>query len=153
MRRSRDSILRIACCSGICCASWRHVVKAVLYISHVLELVEKVCDHIVVIHKGRIDGGRSVSTLANPAAAAEPGGVFTELIQQDDLGIASAPRSGRRCTVNTPFELLFKLFRNRFLAKRHGVAGRRIPNQHLFKCWGFGCRRDCCRLLCDARNS
>src|SRR5580698_5099934 len=28
--------------------------EAVLYISHVLELVEKVCEHVVVIYKGRI---------------------------------------------------------------------------------------------------
>ena len=59
--------------------------KAVLYISHVLELVEKVCDHIVVIHKGRIVADDSVSTLRTLLRRPNLEGVFTELIQQDDL--------------------------------------------------------------------
>lgn len=37
--------------------------KAVLYISHVLELVEKVCQHIIVIYKGRIVADDSVERL------------------------------------------------------------------------------------------
>ena len=39
--------------------------KAVLYISHVLELVEKICDHIVVIDQGRIVADDSVERLRN----------------------------------------------------------------------------------------
>jgi ABC-2 type transport system ATP-binding protein len=59
--------------------------KAVLYISHVLELVEKVSDHIVVIHKGRIVADDSVSGLKNLLQRPNLEGVFTQLVQQDDL--------------------------------------------------------------------
>src|SRR5580692_11347053 len=34
--------------------------KAILYISHVLELVEKTCEHVIVIYKGRIVADDSV---------------------------------------------------------------------------------------------
>jgi ABC-2 type transport system ATP-binding protein len=59
--------------------------KVVLYISHVLELVEKVCDHIVVIHKGRIVADDSVAKLRTLMQRPNLEGVFMELIQQDDL--------------------------------------------------------------------
>ena len=59
--------------------------KAVLYISHVLELVEKVCDHIVVIHKGRIVADDSVQGLRTVMQRPNLEGVFTQLVQQDDL--------------------------------------------------------------------
>jgi ABC-2 type transport system ATP-binding protein len=59
--------------------------KAVLYISHVLELVEKVCDHIVVIHKGRIVADDSVSGLRTLMQRPNLEGVFMQLVQQDDL--------------------------------------------------------------------
>jgi ABC-2 type transport system ATP-binding protein len=59
--------------------------KAVLYISHVLELVEKVCDHIVVIHKGRIVADDSVGGLRTLMQRPNLEGVFMQLIQQDDL--------------------------------------------------------------------
>ena len=56
-----------------------------LYISHVLELVEKVCDHIVVIHKGRIVADDSVSGLRTLMQRPNLEGVFMQLVQQDDL--------------------------------------------------------------------
>jgi len=59
--------------------------KALLYISHVLELVEKICDHIVVIHKGRIVADDSVGGLRTLLQRPNLEGVFTQLIQQDDL--------------------------------------------------------------------
>jgi ABC-2 type transport system ATP-binding protein len=59
--------------------------KAVLYISHVLELVEKVCDHIVVIHKGKIVADDSVSGLRTLMQRPNLEGVFMQLVQQDDL--------------------------------------------------------------------
>ena len=37
--------------------------KAVLYISHVLELVEKICEHIIVIYQGRVVADDSVTSL------------------------------------------------------------------------------------------
>lgn len=59
--------------------------KVVLYISHVLELVEKVCDHIVVIHKGRIVADDSVGQLRSLMRQPNLEGIFMELVQQDDL--------------------------------------------------------------------
>lgn len=59
--------------------------KTVLYISHVLELVEKVCDHIVVIHKGRIVADDSVAKLRTLMQRPNLEGIFMELIQQDNL--------------------------------------------------------------------
>jgi ABC-2 type transport system ATP-binding protein len=59
--------------------------KTVLYISHVLELVEKVCDHIVVIHRGRIVADDSVSGLRSLLERPSLEGVFMQLVQHDDL--------------------------------------------------------------------
>lgn len=59
--------------------------KAVLYISHVLELVEKVCDHIVVIDKGRIVADDSVGGLRTLMQRPNLEGIFMQLIHQDDL--------------------------------------------------------------------
>lgn len=59
--------------------------KAVLYISHVLELVEKVADHIVVIHKGRIVADDSVEGLRALMQRPNLEGIFIQLVQQDDL--------------------------------------------------------------------
>jgi ABC-2 type transport system ATP-binding protein len=59
--------------------------KTVLYISHVLELIEKVCDHIVVIHKGRIVADDSVAKLRTLMQRPSLEGIFMELIPQDDL--------------------------------------------------------------------
>jgi ABC-2 type transport system ATP-binding protein len=59
--------------------------KAILYISHVLELVEKVCDHIIVIHKGRIVADDSVGGLRTLMQRPNLEAVFTQLVQQDDL--------------------------------------------------------------------
>jgi ABC-2 type transport system ATP-binding protein len=59
--------------------------KAVLYISHVLELVEKVCDHIVVIHKGRIVADDSVGGLRTLMQRPNLEGIFMQLVQEDDL--------------------------------------------------------------------
>ena len=59
--------------------------KVVLYISHVLELVEKVADHIVVIHKGQIVADDSVEGLRALMQRPNLEGIFTQLVPQDDL--------------------------------------------------------------------
>jgi ABC-2 type transport system ATP-binding protein len=59
--------------------------KAVLYISHVLELVEKVCEHIIVIHKGRIVADDSVGGLRTLMQRPNLEGVFMQLVQHYDL--------------------------------------------------------------------
>jgi ABC-2 type transport system ATP-binding protein len=59
--------------------------KAILYISHVLELVEKTCEHIVVIYQGRIVADDSVATLRDRLHQPDLEGVFAQLVQQDDM--------------------------------------------------------------------
>ena len=59
--------------------------KAILYISHVLELVEKTCEHIVVIHQGRIVADDSVATLRDRLQQPGLEGIFAQLIQQEDM--------------------------------------------------------------------
>jgi ABC-2 type transport system ATP-binding protein len=59
--------------------------KCVLYISHVLELVERVCEHIVVIYKGRIVADDSVSRLRDLMQLPSLEEIFTQLVQQDDM--------------------------------------------------------------------
>ncbi|HWE49500.1 MAG TPA: ABC transporter ATP-binding protein [Bryobacteraceae bacterium] len=59
--------------------------KAILYISHVLELVEKICEHIVVIYQGRIVADDSVVTLRDRLRQPDLEGVFAQLVQQEDM--------------------------------------------------------------------
>jgi ABC-2 type transport system ATP-binding protein len=59
--------------------------KAVLYISHVLELVEKICEHIVVIYKGRIVADDSVSRLRDLMQLPSLEEIFSQLVEQGDM--------------------------------------------------------------------
>ncbi len=59
--------------------------KAVLYISHVLELVEKICEHIIVIYKGRIVADDSVKSLSHLMQLPDLEQIFTQLVQQDNM--------------------------------------------------------------------
>jgi ABC-2 type transport system ATP-binding protein len=59
--------------------------KAVLYISHVLELVEKVCEHVVVIYRGRIVADDSVARLRDLMHLPNLEEIFTQLVEQDDM--------------------------------------------------------------------
>lgn len=59
--------------------------KAILYISHVLELVEKVCDRIVVIYRGRIVADESTSKLRELMHLRNLEEIFAQLVQQEDM--------------------------------------------------------------------
>jgi ABC-2 type transport system ATP-binding protein len=59
--------------------------KAVLYISHILELVEKICEHIIVIYKGRIVADDSVQSLRSLMQLPGLEQIFNQLVQQDDM--------------------------------------------------------------------
>ena len=59
--------------------------KALLYISHVLELVEKVCDHIIVIYRGRIVADDSVGKLRDLMQLPNLEEIFAQLVQQEDM--------------------------------------------------------------------
>jgi ABC-2 type transport system ATP-binding protein len=58
--------------------------KAVLYSSHVLELVEKACDRVLVIHHGKIVADDSVAALQRLAASGSLEEVFSQLVLCDD---------------------------------------------------------------------
>jgi len=58
--------------------------KAILYSSHVLEVVEKICSRVVVLHRGRIVAHDSVERLRGMMALASLEEVFAELTRQED---------------------------------------------------------------------
>jgi ABC-2 type transport system ATP-binding protein len=59
--------------------------KMILYISHVLEVVEKVCARVVIIYRGRILADDSVEHLRALRDAATLEEVFSQLVEQRDL--------------------------------------------------------------------
>jgi ABC-2 type transport system ATP-binding protein len=59
--------------------------KTILYISHVLEVVEKVAAQVVIIYKGRIMAADSVSRLRELMDAPSLEGIFSQLVEQRDL--------------------------------------------------------------------
>jgi ABC-2 type transport system ATP-binding protein len=59
--------------------------KTILYISHVLELVEKVCEHIVVLYRGRVAADDSVSRLRDLMHLPNLEEIFTQLVEQHDM--------------------------------------------------------------------
>ena len=58
--------------------------KAVLYISHVLEVVEQICNRVVVIAKGKILADASPSELTGLMHLKNLESVFAQLVQQED---------------------------------------------------------------------
>jgi ABC-2 type transport system ATP-binding protein len=58
--------------------------KAVLYISHVLEVVELVCHRVIVIAKGKILADAPPSELRRSLQLANLESVFAQLIHQQD---------------------------------------------------------------------
>jgi ABC-2 type transport system ATP-binding protein len=63
--------------------------KAILYISHVLEVVELVCDRVIVIAKGRILADAPPMELKRSLELANLESVFAQLVrQQDTLNVA-----------------------------------------------------------------
>jgi ABC-2 type transport system ATP-binding protein len=58
--------------------------KAILYISHVLEVVEQICDRVVVIAKGKILADASPAELTGLMELANLESVFAQLVQQED---------------------------------------------------------------------
>jgi ABC-2 type transport system ATP-binding protein len=58
--------------------------KAILYISHVLEVVELVCDRVIVIAKGKILADAPPSELRSSLQLANLESVFAQLVKQQD---------------------------------------------------------------------
>jgi ABC-2 type transport system ATP-binding protein len=58
--------------------------KSILYSSHVLEVVEKICSRVLIIYKGRLVADDSVQNLRSLMHAPSLEGVFTQLVQHED---------------------------------------------------------------------
>jgi ABC-2 type transport system ATP-binding protein len=58
--------------------------KAILYSSHVLELVEKLCDRVIVIHTGRVVADDTVDNLRRLRAGGSLEAVFSQLVMRED---------------------------------------------------------------------
>ena len=58
--------------------------KAILYSSHILEVVEKVCDKVIVLHKGEVVADDSIARLRTLMARSSLEGVFSQLVIRED---------------------------------------------------------------------
>jgi len=58
--------------------------KAILYSSHILELVEKTCHRVVVLHHGKIVANDSVDALRRLATSGTLEQVFSQLVMRED---------------------------------------------------------------------
>jgi len=58
--------------------------KVILYSSHVLEVVEKVCTSVIILRKGCMVANDSVARLRNLLALPSLEDVFSQLVQQED---------------------------------------------------------------------
>jgi ABC-2 type transport system ATP-binding protein len=58
--------------------------KVVLYSSHVLEVVEKVCDRVLILRKGQVVAHDSVAHLRERMEASWLEGIFAQLTQPED---------------------------------------------------------------------
>lgn len=61
--------------------------KAILYISHVLEVVEQVCNRVIVIAKGKILADAPPSALTKLMELASLESVFAQLVEQQDTKV------------------------------------------------------------------
>ena len=59
--------------------------KIILYISHVLEVVEKVCAKVIIIYRGNIMAEDSVSRLRDLMQLPSLEEIFTQLVQHEDM--------------------------------------------------------------------
>ena len=58
--------------------------KAILYSSHILEVVEKLCDHIIVLQKGKVVADDSIANLRTLLSSTSLEGVFSQLVIRDN---------------------------------------------------------------------
>ena len=58
--------------------------KAVLYSSHVLDIVEKLCDRVIVLHRGRVVADDSLASLEQLMTRRSLEEVFSQLVLRDD---------------------------------------------------------------------
>jgi len=60
--------------------------KIIIYSSHILEVVEKICNRVIVIHKGKILADDSVDSLGRLMKLPSLESIFKELVQEEETG-------------------------------------------------------------------
>jgi len=60
--------------------------KIIIYSSHILEVVERICTRVIIINKGTIVADDSVQRLRHLMALPSLESIFKELVQQEDTG-------------------------------------------------------------------
>src|SRR5262249_43712446 len=63
--------------------------KMVLYSSHVLEVVEKVCNRVLILRKGHVVAHDSVARLREMMSESSLEGVFAQLTEREDYDSAA----------------------------------------------------------------
>lgn len=63
--------------------------KVVLFSSHELETVERVCSHVVILNHGKVVADDSIDNLRNLMAAPTLEGIFSQLAVEQDTGAIS----------------------------------------------------------------
>lgn len=58
--------------------------KAIMYSSHILEVVERVCDRVIVLHKGAVVADDSIDHLRVLSSSKSLEGAFSHLVIRDD---------------------------------------------------------------------
>ena len=61
--------------------------KAILYSSHILEVVERVCDRVIVLHHGTVLADDSIDRLRTLMSSQTLEGVFSQLVMRDDPAV------------------------------------------------------------------
>lgn len=68
--------------------------KMILYISHVLEVVERVCGRVVILYQGRVMADDSVARLRDLMHLSSLEQIFSELVEQRDLRAVACDIAG-----------------------------------------------------------
>jgi len=63
--------------------------KIILYSSHVLEVVERLAQRVIILHKGRVVADDSVDNLRQLTQMPSLEGIFSQLVSQDDTESAA----------------------------------------------------------------
>ncbi len=63
--------------------------KIILYSSHVLEVVERLAQRVIILHKGRVVADDSVDNLRQLTQMPSLEGIFSQLVAQDDTESAA----------------------------------------------------------------
>ncbi|MGZ7064980.1 MAG: ABC transporter ATP-binding protein, partial [Candidatus Aminicenantales bacterium] len=62
----------------------------IIYSSHVLEVTEKVCSKVIILHKGHIVANDSVEHLRQLMKLPSLSEIFNELVVHEDTAVAAA---------------------------------------------------------------